>query len=230
MANNPLTQAELQAYAQTSVGGVVLLPSGYVFATPVSGNGPLAYRLFDAGYITLGTINVNRLGTGATGAGTKFLADDNTWKTVSGGGGSSGVSSFNTRTGVVTLNSSDVTTALGYTPASNLDQLTDVTTPTPSNGQLLRFNSATGQWENWSPSFNAFKIDYDYNLSGAKNGSNTNFNTSSNFVAGTTRVFLNGQRLTRGAGYDYVEAGVSQVSLVYAPLPSDQLIVEYQIV
>lgn len=230
MANNPLTQAELQAYAQTSYNGVVLLPPGYVFATPVSGNGPIAYRLFDAGYITLGTINVNRLGTGATGAGTKFLADDNTWKTVSGGGGVSGVSSFNTRTGVVTLNSSDVTTALGFTPPTTLNGLNDVTTPTPVDGQLLRFNSATGQWESWSPSFNAFKIDYDYNLSGVKNGSNTNFNTSSNFVTGTTRVFLNGQRLTRGIGYDYVEAGVSQVSLVYAPVPSDQLIIEYQIV
>jgi len=227
MPNNPLTLAELQSYAGSAVGGIVQMPSGYVFATPVSGTGPIAYRLFDAGYITLGIINVNRLGTGATGAGTKFLADDNTWKTVSGGGG--GVSSFNTRTGTVTLNSSDVTSALGFTPPSNLDQLTDVTTPTPSNGQLLRFNSATGQWENWSPSFNAFKIDYDYNLSGAKDGVNTNFTTSSNFVAGTTRVFLNGQRLTRGVGYDYVEAGVSQVSLVYAPVPSDQLIVEYQI-
>ena len=33
--------------------------------------------------------------------------------------GSSGVSSFNTRTGAVTLSSGDVTTALGYTPLSN---------------------------------------------------------------------------------------------------------------
>lgn len=230
MPNNPLTLAELQSYAGSAVGGIVQMPSGYVFATPVSGTGPIAYRLFDAGYITLGIINVNRLGTGATGAGTKFLADDNTWKTVSGGGGSSGVSSFNTRTGVVTLNSTDVTTALGFTPPTTLNALNDVTTPTPVDGQLLRFNSATGQWESWSPAFNAFKIDYDYNLSGAKNGSNTNFNTSSNFVIGTTRVFLNGQRLTRGVGYDYVEAGVSQISLVYAPVPSDQLIVEYQII
>jgi hypothetical protein len=29
------------------------------------------------------------LGSGSTGAGTKFLADDMTWKTVSGGPGSS---------------------------------------------------------------------------------------------------------------------------------------------
>ncbi len=39
---------------------------------------------------------------------------------ASGGGGSSGVSSFNTRTGVVTLNGSDVTSALGYTPANTV--------------------------------------------------------------------------------------------------------------
>ena len=143
---------------------------------------------------------------------------------------SGGVTTFNTRVGNVVLLSTDIISALGYTPPVALNELNDVTTPSPSNGQLLRFNSATGQWENWSPSFNAFKIDYDYNLSGAKNGSNTNFNTSSNFVAGTTRVFLNGQRLTRGGGYDYVEAGVSQVSFVYAPVPSDQLIIEYQII
>jgi hypothetical protein len=37
---------------------------------------------------------------------------------VSQAGGASGVSSFNSRTGSVTLTSSDVTTALGYTPAA----------------------------------------------------------------------------------------------------------------
>jgi hypothetical protein len=37
-------------------------------------------------------------------------------KAGSSGGGSSGVSSFNTRTGAVTLSSGDVTTALGFTP------------------------------------------------------------------------------------------------------------------
>lgn len=35
------------------------------------------------------------LGTGATGGGTKYLADDMTWKTVTGGGG--GGSSSNTK-------------------------------------------------------------------------------------------------------------------------------------
>lgn len=36
-----------------------------------------------------------------------------------GSGGSAGVSSFNTRTGAVTLSGADVNTALGYTPANN---------------------------------------------------------------------------------------------------------------
>ena len=71
---------------------------------------------------------------------------------------SGGVTTFNTRVGNVVLLSTDIISALGYTPPVTLNELNDVTIPSPSNGQLLRFNSATGQWENWSPSFNAFKI------------------------------------------------------------------------
>ena len=46
----------------------------------------------------------------------------------SGGGGGGGVTSFNTRTGAVTLTSGDVTTALGYTPLSSVPTLDQVTT------------------------------------------------------------------------------------------------------
>lgn len=49
-----------------------------------------------------------------------------------GGGGGSGVSSFNTRTGDVTLTSTDVTTALGFTPLS------------PTADRVSRFNNRTG--------------------------------------------------------------------------------------
>jgi len=72
-------------------------------------------------------------------------------------------------------------------------------------------------------------IDYDYNIVGARDGMNTNFNTTLNFKLGTTRVYLNGQRLTLGVGYDYIEAGLNQISLEYAPFTSDRLIIEYEL-
>lgn len=74
-----------------------------------------------------------------------------------------------------------------------------------------------------------FVIDYDYNITGAKDNVNTNYNTSQPFLANTTRVYLNGQRLTRGVGYDYVEAGLIQVTMALPLAPTDQLIIEYQI-
>ena len=85
MPNNPLTPAELQAYINPL--GVPQMPPGYFLASPVSVPGPFAYRLFDASYISLGIIDPNRLGTGATGAGNLYLADDGTWKAIGGGGG-----------------------------------------------------------------------------------------------------------------------------------------------
>lgn len=59
------------------------------------------------------------------------------------------VTSFNTRTGAVTLASSDVTTALGYTPASGsiaINELTDVTITSAVNGQVLKYNGSA--WVN----------------------------------------------------------------------------------
>lgn len=63
------------------------------------------------------TVSAATTGTSTTEA--KYLTINGTeWKLPSGGG-SSGVTSFNTRTGAVTLSSSDVTTALGFTPPSS---------------------------------------------------------------------------------------------------------------
>lgn len=74
-----------------------------------------------------------------------------------------------------------------------------------------------------------FVIDYTYNITGAKDNVNTNYNTSQPFLANTTRVYLNGLRLTRGIGYDYVEAGLIQITMALPLAPTDQLIIEYQI-
>jgi hypothetical protein len=64
----------------------------------------------------------------------------------------SSVNSFNGRTGAVVLTSADVTGALGYTPPTNLNGLTDVTISAPANAQVLTYNSTTSQWENQTPS------------------------------------------------------------------------------
>ena len=93
MPNNPLTPQELLTYLQASAQNGInppALPFGYVYATPPTTDGGIALRKFDAAYISTGIIDPNRLGTGATGAGNLYLADDGTWKPVSGGGGGGG--------------------------------------------------------------------------------------------------------------------------------------------
>ena len=88
MPSNPLLPQELLSFIQASAQNGInppSLPSGYVYATPPTSDGHLYLRRFDAAYITTGIIDPNRLGTGATGAGNLYLADDGTWKPVSGG-------------------------------------------------------------------------------------------------------------------------------------------------
>ena len=65
--------------------------------------------------------------TAPTGSTSTFLRNDGTWASPT----SAGVSQFNTRTGIVTLNSTDVTTALGFTPVASGGAL-----GTPSSGNL----------------------------------------------------------------------------------------------
>ena len=67
---------------------------------------------------------------------------------------SGSVTSFNTRTGAVTLSSGDVTTALGFTPqdaasaVSAINDLSDVVITTPSTNQILKYNGTN--WVNGS--------------------------------------------------------------------------------
>ena len=89
MPNNPLLPADILNYYQWSAQNGInppQLPAAYVMATDPAATGILALRLFDAAYITTGIINRNRLGTGSTGAGNLYLADDGTWKAIGGGG------------------------------------------------------------------------------------------------------------------------------------------------
>lgn len=92
----------------------------------------------------------------------------------------------------------------------------------PISGQTLRYDGA-----NWVNSSDAFQIDYDVSISGSRNSVNKVFTLSTNFVSGTTRVFVNGIRYTSGATYDYVETGTNQITFTNAPDNGDLLIVEY---
>lgn len=92
--SNPITQNELQDLAlynplhpRDGSPAEQYMPQAYFLVPPATQAGPVKWRLFDAAYITTGIIDPNRLGTGATGAGNLYLADDGTWKAVSGGGG-----------------------------------------------------------------------------------------------------------------------------------------------
>ena len=97
MPNNPLTEQELYDYgilrSLTPPAEVVgrlsppYFPAGYFLVPPHDVNGPVLWRKFNAGYISEGIIDPERLGTGYVGDGNLYLADDGTWKAVSGGGG-----------------------------------------------------------------------------------------------------------------------------------------------
>jgi hypothetical protein len=115
---NPSNYIALTALSSTATGltytnttGVFSLTTGYAIPTTAKqANWDDAYTWI-SGFPT------------QTSNGGKYLTTDGStlsWGSIS----ASGVTSFNTRTGDVTLSSSDVTTALGYTPVTNARTLT----------------------------------------------------------------------------------------------------------
>lgn len=71
------------------------------------------------------------------------------------------------------------------------------------------------------------QTDYDFNISGIKDSSNKVYTLASSFISGSTRVYINGIRLTPGANYDYVETGTNQVTFTNAPDSGDLITVDY---
>jgi len=98
--------------------------------TPALGNG-----VGTSGWMYIVTVAGTRdLGAGSFGysAGDLLVYDGTSWVDVSS---NSGIVSFNTRSGAVTLLSSDVTTALGYTPIQS-SSLSITTNPANGSGSL----------------------------------------------------------------------------------------------
>jgi hypothetical protein len=116
-ATNPSNYIALTALSSTATGltytnttGVFSLTAGYAIPTTVKqGNWDDAYTFVTAF-------------PSQTSNGGKYLTTDGSvlsWGTVA-----AGVTSFNTRTGAITLTSGDVTTALGYTPVTDARTIT----------------------------------------------------------------------------------------------------------
>lgn len=63
---------------------------------------------------------------------------------------------------------------------------------------------------------------------GIKNNINLVFTTAAAFVAGSTRLYVNGIRQLRAVGADYVEGGDNQsVVLSFPPAPIDNILIDY---
>ncbi len=94
-------------------------------------------------------------------------------------------------------------------------------------GYSLPTNVKQTEWDSAYLYVSNARSDYDADIIGARNSVNGVFQTSFNFVAGSTKVFRNGLRMTKGAGYDYTETGANQITFTSPPDNGDLLIIDY---
>jgi hypothetical protein len=125
---NSATATSLATGRTISITGDLTYTSGsFDGSANVTGTGTLANSGVTAGTYTNATVVVDAKGRVTSAS--------------SGSGG--GVTSFNTRTGAVTLSSGDVTGALGYTPLSLAGgTMTGTITTTQGNGNGINLNAA----------------------------------------------------------------------------------------
>jgi len=79
-----------------------------------------------------------------------------------------------------------------------------------------------------SPIDITFVINHDSDIVGARDGTNKTYELTLPYVAGSTRVFLNGIRQRPGASYDYVESSGNLILFYEAPVSEDTIEVEFQ--
>ena len=72
-----------------------------------------------------------------------------------------------------------------------------------------------------------WKTAYDYDIIGDRNGINMLFTIPNNYYPGTPRVFLNGVRLQKNIGWDYIESSPNKITLNYPVQSIDLLLIDY---
>jgi hypothetical protein len=96
------------------------------------------------GFYLNNAFNWNSYSIPAPGGSTStFLRNDGRWEVPSGAG--SGVSTFNTRVGAVTLLTADITAALTYTPISTSGVFSTNSTTLLNSGSIVALGNSSGQ-------------------------------------------------------------------------------------
>jgi hypothetical protein len=173
---------ETNGVVDAITGAIADLPSGVVanFKGRVIGSNAVNNNEF----ATLGQVtSTSRASISLTTTGTSGPA---TYSSVTGVLNipeyQGGVTSFNTRTGAVTLTSSDVTTALGYTPVTDARTLS-------INGVTYDLTAN----RSWTVGVNPSAREIQTYIATA---SQTTFTVTGGYTVGLVDVFINGVRLT----------------------------------
>lgn len=103
------------------------------------------------------------------------------------------------------------------------DTITMNTAPITGDTFLADYATSTGTYATGSTSF-----IYNETPTGTIDGSNTVFDTATNFVAGSILVYLDGQLQKPGGSFDYVETDANTITFNTAPVLGSVLLVSYQ--
>lgn len=220
------TGYDLTADRSWSVGTVTsvsaTVPTGFAISgSPITTSGTLAIT-FAAGYALPTTIKQSNWDDAytfvtefpsQTGNSGKYLTTNGS--TLSWGTVTAGVSSFNTRTGNVTLLDTDVTTALGYTPYNGTTNPNGYITSAALSGYVPTSRTLTINGTTYDLSANrAWVISAG---SSARNVSTftatagqTVFTISGGYTPNLVDVFVNGARLT---GVDFTATNGTTIVL-----------------